>query len=194
MRRSCVSSGVHHGLEEEDGRLVGVLEVMRCVILARQSSNHRSSERNGESRGSCKRKVGEQWGHVIPIRVLPLEALGRGLQERSGENDCEGGMIRSSLREGGVPGPEERYQGSVGKGQVKNCRAMIGREREPSVDPGCIEERKQLRRCSVKIRRTYNLIVIGKQTSRVGSGVVNVEVPKNKCRKIRRRKQINTRN
>jgi len=44
MRRSCVSSGVHYGLEQEDGRLVGVLEVMRCVILARQSSNQRSSE------------------------------------------------------------------------------------------------------------------------------------------------------
>jgi len=71
---------------------------------------------------------------------------------------------------------------------------MIGGEREPSVDPGCIEERKQLRRCSVKIRRTYKLIAVGKQTTRVGSGVMNVEVPKNKCRKIMLRKQINRRN
>jgi len=64
--------------------------------------------RSGENRGSCKRKVGKQWGDVIPIRVLPVEALGLGLQERSGENDCEGGMIRPSRREGGVPGREER--------------------------------------------------------------------------------------
>jgi len=44
MRRSCVSSGVHHSLEYEDGHLVGVLEVMRCVILEREPSNQRSSE------------------------------------------------------------------------------------------------------------------------------------------------------
>jgi len=131
---------------------------------------------------------------VIPIRVLPVKALGRGLQERSGESDCESGMIRTSWREGGVPGGEKREQGRVGKGQVKNCRAMIGGEREPSVDPGCIEERKQLRRCSVEIRRTYTLIVVGKQTSRVGIGVMNVEVSKNKCREIMLRKQINRRN
>jgi len=138
--------------------------------------------------------IGEQRGDVIPVRVLPVKAFGRGLQERSGENDCEGGMIRTSWREGGVPGGEKRKQGSVGKGQVKNCPAIIGGEREPSVDPGCVEERKQLRRCSVEIRRTYKLIVVGQKTSRVGSGVMNVEVPKNKCRKIMQRKQINRRN
>jgi len=82
---------------------------------------------------------------VIPIRVLPVKALGWGLQERSGENDCEGGMIRTSWREGGVPGRKKREQSSVGKGQVKNCRAMIGGEREPILDPGCVEERKQQR-------------------------------------------------
>jgi len=63
---------------------------------------------SGESRGSCERKVGEQWGDVIPIRELPVEARGRGLQERSGENYCEGGMIRTSRREGGVPGGDKR--------------------------------------------------------------------------------------
>jgi len=93
-----------------------------------------------------------------------------------------------------VPGGEKREEGSVGKGQVNNWRAMIGGEQEPSVDPGCVEERKQLHRCSVEIRRTYKLIVVGKQTSWVGSGVMNVEVPKNKCRKIMLRKQINRRN
>jgi len=144
--------------------------------------------RSGESRGSCKRKIGEPWGDVVPIFVLPVKALGRGLQERSGENDCEGGMIRSSWREGGVPGGETQEQGSVGKGQVKNCRAMIGSKREPSIDPGGIEDGKQLRRCSVEIWRTYKLIVVGKQTSRVGSGVMNVEVPKNKSWKIMLRK------
>ena len=64
--------------------------------------------RSGESRGSHKRKVGEQWGDVIPIGVLPVKALGRGLQERSGENDREGDMIRTSRRVGGVPGGEKR--------------------------------------------------------------------------------------
>jgi len=59
-----------------------------------------------------------------------------------------------------VPGGERRKQGSVGKGQVKNYRAMIAGEREPSVDPGCMEEKKLLRRCSFEIRRTYNLIVV----------------------------------
>ena len=150
--------------------------------------------RSGESRGSCIRKVGEQWGDVIPIRVFPVEARGRGLQERSGENNCEGGMIQTSRQEGGVPGGEKREQGSIGKGQVKNWRAMIGGEREPSVDPGCIEERKQLRRCSIKIMRTYKLIMVRKQTRRVGSGVMNVEVQKNKSREIMLRKQINRRN
>jgi len=140
---------------------------------------------SGEGRGSCKRKIGEQRRDVIPIRVLPVKALGRGLQERSGEKDCEGGMIRTSWREGGVPGGEKREQSSVGKGQVKHCGAVIGGEREPSVDPGWVEERKQLRRCFVKIGRTYKLIVLGEQTSQVGSGVMNVEVPKNKSRKIK---------
>ena len=102
-------------------------------------------------------------------------------------------MIRISWREGGVPGGEKGEQGSVGKGQVKNCRAMIQGEREPSVDPGCVEESKQLRRCSVEIRRTYKLIVVGKQTSQVGSGVMNVKVLKNMGRKIILRKQINRR-
>jgi len=102
--------------------------------------------------GSRKRKIGEQWGDEIPIRVLPVEALGRGFQEWSGENDCEGGVIRTGWRERGIPRGKKREQGSVGKGQVKNCRAMIRGEREPSVDSGCIEERKQQCRCSVEIR------------------------------------------
>ena len=140
--------------------------------------------RSGESRGRCKRKVGAQWGDEIPIRVLRVKALGRGLQERIGENDCEGSVSRTSWREEGVPGGEIREQGSIGNGQVKNCRAIIGGEREPSVDPGCIEERKPLRRCSVEIRRTYKLIVVGKQMRQGRRGVMNVEVPKNKCSKI----------
>jgi len=53
-------------------------------------------------------------------------------------------VIRPGWREGGVPGGEVWKQGSVGKAQVKNCRAVIGGEREPSVDPGSIEKRKQL--------------------------------------------------
>ena len=140
--------------------------------------------RSRENGGSCKSKVGEERGDVIPICVFPVKAIGRGLQERSGENNCEGGVIRTSWREEGVPGGGIREKSSIGKGQVKNFRAMIRGEREPSLDSGCIEERKQLCRCSVKIRRTYKLIVVGRQTSRVGSGVMNVEVPKNKCRKI----------
>jgi len=120
--------------------------------------------------------------------------LGGGLQKRSGENDCEGGVIRTASREGGVPGGDIWEQGSVGKGQVTNSRAMIGGEREPSVDPGCTEEKKQLCRCSVAIRRSYKLIGVGKQASRVGSGGMNVEVPKNKCRTIMMGKQINRRN
>ena len=150
--------------------------------------------RSGESRGSYKRKISEQWGEVIPIRVLPVKALGRGLQEQSGEKDCEGCMIRTRWREEGVPAREKREQGTVGKRPVKNFRAMIGGEREPSVDPWCNEARKQLRRGCVEIRRAYKLIVVGKQTSRVGSRVMNVEVPKNKCREIMLRKPINRRN
>jgi len=79
--------------------------------------------------------IGEQRGHVIPIRVLPIKALGRGGQERSGENDGEGGVIRTGWRAEGVPGGEIREQSSIGKGQVKNCRAMIRGEWKPSVDP-----------------------------------------------------------
>jgi len=103
-------------------------------------------------------------------------------------------VIRTGWWEIGVPGGEIQEQGRVGKGQVKNCRAMIGGERESSVDPGCIEERKQLRRCSVQIRRTSKLIGVGKQASRVGSGVINVDIPKTKCRKIMLGKQIHRRN
>jgi len=150
--------------------------------------------RSGESGGSHKHKIGEQRGAEIPIRVLPVKALGRGFQEWSGENDCEGVLIRTGWRERGVPRGKKREQGSIGKGQVKNCTAMIRGEQEPSVDSGCIEERKQLRRCSVETRSTYKLIVVGKQTRRVGSGVMNVEIPKNKCRTIMLRKQINRRN
>jgi len=78
-------------------------------------------------------------------------------------------VIRTGWREGGVPGGALREQGCVGKGQVKNCRAMIGGEGEPSVDPVCIEERKELRRCPVEMRRTYKLIVA--ESKRVGSEV-----------------------
>ena len=140
--------------------------------------------RSAENGGSCKYKIGEQRGDVIPIREFPITALGRGLQERSGENNCVGGVIRAAWREGGVPGGEIREQSSIGKGQVKNCRAMIRGEREPSVDSRCIQEKKQLRRCSVKIRRTYKLVVVGKERSWVGSGVMNVEVLKNTWGKI----------
>jgi len=108
--------------------------------------------RSGESGGSREHKIGEQRGDEIPIRVLPVEALGRGFQEWSGENDCEGGVIRTAWRERGVPSGNNRKHGSIGKGQVNNCRAMIRGERESSVDSGCIEERKHLRRCSVEIR------------------------------------------
>jgi len=52
-------------------------------------------------------------------------------------------VIRPGRGEGGVPGGKIRHEGRVGKGQIKNCRAMVGGEREPSVDPGCVEERKQ---------------------------------------------------
>ena len=62
--------------------------------------------RSGESGGSCKGKIGQQRGDVMRIRVLPLKALGQGFQKRSGENDCEGGVIQTSWREGGVPGGE----------------------------------------------------------------------------------------
>ena len=75
------------------------------------------------------------------MRVLPVKALAWGLQDRSGENDCEGGMIPTSWREGVVPGGQKWEQGSVGKGQVKNCGAMIGGEREPSVDPGVLRRK-----------------------------------------------------
>jgi len=149
---------------------------------------------SGESGGRCKSKIGEQRGNEIPIRVLPVKALGWGLQERSGENDCEGGVIRTGWREGGVPGGEVREQGSVGKAQLKNCRAMSGGERQPSVDSGRIDERKRLSRCSVKIRRIYKLIVAGEQMRGVGNGVVNIEVPKDKGRKIMLGKHINSRN
>jgi len=37
---------------------------------------------------------------------------------------------------------------------------MVGSEWEPSVDPGCVEERKQLSLSSVEVRGTYKLIVI----------------------------------
>jgi len=140
--------------------------------------------RSEEDGRSCKCKIGEQGGDVIPIRVLPVKTLGRGLQVRSGKNNCEGGVIRTGWREGVVPGGEILEQSSIGEGQVESYRAMIRGEQVPSVNPGCIEERKQLRRCSVKIRRTNKLIVVEKQASRVGSGVMNVEVPKNKSRKI----------
>jgi len=49
--------------------------------------------RSGKRRRSCKRKIGEQRGDEITIRVLPVKALGWGLQEQSGENDRQGGMI-----------------------------------------------------------------------------------------------------
>jgi len=82
---------------------------------------------------------------VIRVLLFPVEAPGQqGPWERSGENDCEGGMIRTRQLEGGVGGGEVRNQGRVGKAQVKNCGAMIGGESEPSADRRCIEERKQL--------------------------------------------------
>jgi len=37
--------------------------------------------------------IGEHWGDMVPIRELSVKAIERGLQEWSGENDCEGGMI-----------------------------------------------------------------------------------------------------
>ena len=49
--------------------------------------------RSGESWGRHKRKIGEQPGDEIPIRLLPVEALGRGYQQWSGENECESGVI-----------------------------------------------------------------------------------------------------
>jgi len=42
MHHNWVCSGVHHGSEYTDGHLAGVLGVMRCVSLARLSSNQRS--------------------------------------------------------------------------------------------------------------------------------------------------------
>jgi len=53
-------------------------------------------------------------------------------------------VIRTGWQEGGVPGGGIWKQGSVGKGQVKYCRAMSGGERGPRVDPGSIDERKQV--------------------------------------------------
>ena len=57
-----------------------------------------------ERRGGLEGQTGEQRGDVVPLRVLLVEAPGWGLQERNGENDCEGGVIRTSQREGGVQG------------------------------------------------------------------------------------------
>jgi len=54
-------------------------------------------------------------------------------------------VIRTGWRAGGVPRGEIRKKSSVSKGQIKYYRAMIGGEREAGIDPGSIEERKQLR-------------------------------------------------
>jgi len=97
--------------------------------------------RSGENGGSCQCKIPEQRGDLIPILVLPVKTLWRGPQERSGENDCEGGVIRTGWQAGGVPGGEIREQSSIGKAQVENCRAMIRGQRVPSVDP-CVLRRE----------------------------------------------------
>jgi len=68
---------------------------------------------------------------------------------------------------------------------------MVGGGRGPCADPGCVEERKQLSRCPVTIGRTYELVVVGEKTSWVRGSVINVEVPKNKCRQVMLREQIN---
>ena len=81
---------------------------------------------------------------MVPVRVLPVWAPRRRFQEQSGENDCEGGVIRTGRGEGGIPRGAVQEQGRVGKGQVENCRAVISCEQEPSVDPGRVEERKQM--------------------------------------------------
>jgi len=52
-------------------------------------------------------------------------------------------VVRAGWREGGVPGGEIGEQSTVGKGQIKYCRAVITGGREPGVDSGSIEERKQ---------------------------------------------------
>jgi len=70
-------------------------------------------------------------------------------------------MIRTGLGEGGVAAGEIRQQARVGKGQGKNRRAMVGGEWESNVDPGCVEERKQISSCPVEVRGTYKLVVIG---------------------------------
>jgi len=70
-------------------------------------------------------------------------------------------VIRTGRGEGGIHGGEVRKQSRVGKGQVKNRRVMISCEREPSVDPGCVEQRKQISSCRVKVTGAYQLVVIG---------------------------------
>jgi len=70
-------------------------------------------------------------------------------------------VIRARQREGGILGGDIRHQGRVGKGQVKHCGLMVAGERAPSVDPGCVEARQQVSRCSVELRGTYKLVVIG---------------------------------
>jgi len=47
-------------------------------------------------------------------------------------------VIRTCWPEGGIPGGEIWDQGSIGKGQVKSCRAMIGGERDPSDTSGVL--------------------------------------------------------
>jgi len=56
--------------------LVGVLEVMRCVILARESSNHRSSEIGvGRAGGAASVRLvskGEMWSQSVSFQLRPL--------------------------------------------------------------------------------------------------------------------------
>jgi len=52
---------------------------------------------------------------MTPVSEFPVWAPVRGLQERSEEGDCEGRVILTGWREGGVPGGEVGKQGSVGK-------------------------------------------------------------------------------
>ena len=66
--------------------MVGVLEVMRCVILARQSSNHRSSEcgvgREGGVASVRSASNGEMRSQSVYFQLRPLGGGFRSRVER----------------------------------------------------------------------------------------------------------------
>jgi len=61
---------------------------------------------------------------------------------------------------------------------------MGGGEEESILDSRCIEERKGQIWGFVEIRGTYEVLIVGNVAGRVWGGIMDVEVPKDKCWKV----------